>query len=76
MGINNNKFGACVRNLKLVSSSDVVQTYQRSARNILVIARIPEARSTTLQKHYKPLTTFKAIYTCTCTPVGRTDYNM
>eukprot|EP00972_Heterocapsa_arctica_P110770 16310795-Heterocapsa_arctica.AAC.1 len=33
-----------------LSSSEVVQTGQPSARNIMVIARMPEDRSKTLQK--------------------------
>eukprot|EP00972_Heterocapsa_arctica_P077303 11402882-Heterocapsa_arctica.AAC.1 len=43
----NNKFGAYVGSSKLVPSSDVVQNDQRSARNVMVIARMPEDRSTT-----------------------------
>eukprot|EP00972_Heterocapsa_arctica_P033109 4870803-Heterocapsa_arctica.AAC.1 len=60
----------CVK-LKLgFSSSDVVQNDQGSARNRMVIVRMPEDRSNTV----KHLQTQKqtTIYTCTCTPVGAT----
>eukprot|EP00972_Heterocapsa_arctica_P033411 4918213-Heterocapsa_arctica.AAC.1 len=51
---------------QLVSSSDFVQKYKRSANNIMVIARMPEDRSKTIQKPVKHrFKTFKAIYTCT-----------
>eukprot|EP00972_Heterocapsa_arctica_P025115 3699572-Heterocapsa_arctica.AAC.1 len=48
MGIEqNNKFGACVGSSTLVSSSDVVQNDQLSARNLMAIARMPEDHSKT-----------------------------
>eukprot|EP00972_Heterocapsa_arctica_P074676 11020151-Heterocapsa_arctica.AAC.1 len=55
-----------------LSSSDAVQNDQRSARNPMVIAGMPEDRSKTFKNLQKQTKTFKAIYTCTCTPVGPT----
>eukprot|EP00972_Heterocapsa_arctica_P097694 14415522-Heterocapsa_arctica.AAC.1 len=61
MGIENyNTFGACVGSSTFVSSSDVVQNDRCSARNIMVIARMPEDRSKTClnknqQKPFKNL---------------------
>eukprot|EP00972_Heterocapsa_arctica_P105582 15555290-Heterocapsa_arctica.AAC.1 len=39
----------------------------------MVIARMPEDRSKTFENLPKLTKTFKAIYTCMCTPVGPTD---
>eukprot|EP00972_Heterocapsa_arctica_P010278 1509246-Heterocapsa_arctica.AAC.1 len=46
-----------------LSSSDVVQNYNLSARNLMVIARMPEDCSKTFNHVQKPSKTFKAIYT-------------
>eukprot|EP00972_Heterocapsa_arctica_P103630 15271481-Heterocapsa_arctica.AAC.1 len=55
-----------------VSSSDFEQTYKRSGRNLLVIARMPGDRSKTVKHVKKPSNILTAIYTCMCTPLGRT----
>eukprot|EP00972_Heterocapsa_arctica_P003271 486936-Heterocapsa_arctica.AAC.1 len=39
----------------------------------MVIERMPGDGSKTVKNRQKPATTFKAIYTCMCTPVGPTD---
>eukprot|EP00972_Heterocapsa_arctica_P106975 15758896-Heterocapsa_arctica.AAC.1 len=40
----------------------------------MAMARMPEDRSKTVNKQQHTLSnTFKAIYTCMCTPVGPTD---
>eukprot|EP00972_Heterocapsa_arctica_P107520 15839431-Heterocapsa_arctica.AAC.1 len=60
--------------LKLgLSSLYFVQNDKRSARNLVVIARMPEDRSNTVNNLQTLSTTFKAIYTCMCAPVGPTD---
>eukprot|EP00972_Heterocapsa_arctica_P102024 15033144-Heterocapsa_arctica.AAC.1 len=56
-----------------LSSSDVAQKDQRPARNLMMIARMPEDRSKTFKNLQNLLKTFKATYTCVCTPVGPTD---
>eukprot|EP00972_Heterocapsa_arctica_P022872 3364299-Heterocapsa_arctica.AAC.1 len=57
--------------LKLgLSSSEFVQHDQRSARNLMVIARMPADRSTTFKNRQQRSKTFKAICTSVCTPVG------
>eukprot|EP00972_Heterocapsa_arctica_P109979 16195229-Heterocapsa_arctica.AAC.1 len=40
--------GACCFSSNLLSSPDVVQNDQRSAMNVMVIARMPEDRSKTV----------------------------
>eukprot|EP00972_Heterocapsa_arctica_P006821 997003-Heterocapsa_arctica.AAC.1 len=47
--------------------------YKLSARNLMVIARMPEDRSNTFKNLQKYSKTFKATYTCMCTPAGPTD---
>eukprot|EP00972_Heterocapsa_arctica_P045194 6671540-Heterocapsa_arctica.AAC.1 len=42
----------------------------------MAIARMPEDRSKSFKNIQQPLTTFKAIYTCMCTPVGRTEFRL
>eukprot|EP00972_Heterocapsa_arctica_P112316 16431075-Heterocapsa_arctica.AAC.1 len=59
MGIDKNTFGAWFGSPKLVSSSDVVQHDERSGRNLMVIARMPEEPFKTLNNLH-----FKAVYTC------------
>eukprot|EP00972_Heterocapsa_arctica_P025818 3799383-Heterocapsa_arctica.AAC.1 len=60
MGIDTNKFGTCFRSSKLFSSSDSVQNDRRSARNLMVIARMPRRPLKTVKnlqtpsKPYKP----------------------
>eukprot|EP00972_Heterocapsa_arctica_P040464 5960834-Heterocapsa_arctica.AAC.1 len=39
----------------------------------MVMARMPEDRSKTFRNLQTPSKTFKAMYTCMCTPVGPTD---
>eukprot|EP00972_Heterocapsa_arctica_P107717 15865277-Heterocapsa_arctica.AAC.1 len=55
----------CVFEAQLVSSSEFVQNDQRSARNRMVIARMPEDRSETLTNVQQPFQTFKP-YTPAC----------
>eukprot|EP00972_Heterocapsa_arctica_P031082 4574371-Heterocapsa_arctica.AAC.1 len=47
--------------------------YTRSARNLMVIARMPEDLSNTFKNLQQPSKTDKAIYTCMCAPVGPTE---
>eukprot|EP00972_Heterocapsa_arctica_P094607 13950818-Heterocapsa_arctica.AAC.1 len=60
-----------VLRLKIDSQAHIYD--KRSARNLTVIARMPEDRSKAVKNHQTPSNTFKAIYTCTCTPAGPTD---
>eukprot|EP00972_Heterocapsa_arctica_P038739 5709629-Heterocapsa_arctica.AAC.1 len=46
------------------SQAYVVQNYKRSARNLMVMARMPEDRSKTFKTIQTPSKTFKAIYPC------------
>eukprot|EP00972_Heterocapsa_arctica_P106940 15752915-Heterocapsa_arctica.AAC.1 len=62
MGIDKNTFGAYCCS-KRVSSSDLMQNDQRSARSMTVIARMPEDRLKTINNREQPSNTFKAIYT-------------
>eukprot|EP00972_Heterocapsa_arctica_P002073 296538-Heterocapsa_arctica.AAC.1 len=58
-----------------LSSSDVVQNDRRFVRKLMVMARMPEDPSKTFKHLKQPSNNFKAMYACTCTPVGPTDNN-
>eukprot|EP00972_Heterocapsa_arctica_P075462 11130859-Heterocapsa_arctica.AAC.1 len=50
----------CVK-LKLgLSSSDFVQNYQRSARNLMVLARMPEDCSKTIENRFNTFNNFQS----------------
>eukprot|EP00972_Heterocapsa_arctica_P077366 11410489-Heterocapsa_arctica.AAC.1 len=62
MGIGKQVWSVLLK-LKIVSSSDMLQNDQRPARNIMVLARLPEDRSETLKNLQAPLHTVEAIHT-------------
>eukprot|EP00972_Heterocapsa_arctica_P099959 14741175-Heterocapsa_arctica.AAC.1 len=63
MGIEENKFGTLFLLSTFVSSSDVMQNDQPSARNRKVIARMPEDRSNTFNNLQTHLNNIRTIYT-------------
>eukprot|EP00972_Heterocapsa_arctica_P051871 7630402-Heterocapsa_arctica.AAC.1 len=49
-----------------LSSSDVVDTYKRSARDLMMIARMPEDRSKTFKNQLNNLQSHIHLYVYTC----------